>query len=130
MANLIGPDVSFYQDDAGTLQGIDFVKMKQSAGYVIVRAGQNIWIDSDFRTNWRDAKAAGWPRGSYWFYDSRADPRDQADLWFSVFESDFGELPLFADFEESYGGAFTGWRHWRTFLERLRALVGTREIGI
>ena len=130
MANLIGPDVSFYQDDPGTSQGIDFVKMKQSAGYVIIRAGQNVWIDSDFKTNWRDSKAAGLPRGSYWFYDSRAEPKEQADLWFSTFEGDFGELPLFADFEESYGGTYTGWRHWKTFLERLRALVGNREIGI
>jgi GH25 family lysozyme M1 (1,4-beta-N-acetylmuramidase)/uncharacterized protein YraI len=130
MANLIGPDVSFYQDDPGTPQGIDFVKMKQSAGYVIVRAGQNVWIDSDFKTNWRDSKDAGLPRGSYWFYDSRADPKEQAELWFSVFEGDLGELPLFADFEEAYGGLYTGWRHWKTFLERLRALVGNREIGI
>jgi GH25 family lysozyme M1 (1,4-beta-N-acetylmuramidase)/SH3-like domain-containing protein len=130
MANLIGPDVSFYQDDPGTAQGIDFGKMKQSAGYVIIRAGQNVWIDSDFKTNWRDSKNAGLPRGSYWFYDSRADPREQADLWFSAFEGDLGELPLFADFEESYGGLYTGWRHWKTFLDRLRTLVGTREIGI
>ena len=130
MANLIGPDVSFYQDDPGTSQGINFTKMKQSAGYVIIRAGQNVWIDSDFRTNWNDSKAAGLPRGSYWFYDSRADPREQADLWVSAFQGDFGELPLFADFEEAYGGLYTGWRHWKTFLERLRALVGNREIGI
>jgi uncharacterized protein YgiM (DUF1202 family) len=39
-------------------------------------------------------------------------------------------LPLFADLEEAYGGPFTGWQHWRTFLERLRALVGQKEIGI
>ena len=130
MANLIGPDVSFYQDEPGTPQGIDFVKMKKSAGYVIIRSGQNVWIDSDFKTNWRDAKAAGLPRGSYWFYDSRADPREQAELWFSVFDGDFGELPFFADFEESYGGPYTGWRHWRTFLDRMKALVGNREIAI
>jgi GH25 family lysozyme M1 (1,4-beta-N-acetylmuramidase)/uncharacterized protein YgiM (DUF1202 family) len=130
MANLIGPDVSFYQDDPGTTLGINFVKMKQSAGYVIIRAGQNVWIDSDFRTNWRDSKTAGLPRGSYWFYDSRADPREQAELWFSAFEGDLGELPLFADFEEAYGGLYTGWRHWKTFLERIKALARGREIGI
>ncbi|HLA07613.1 MAG TPA: SH3 domain-containing protein [Anaerolineales bacterium] len=130
MANLIGPDVSFYQDEPGTPQGINFLKMKQQAGYVIIRSGQNTWIDSDFKTNWRDAKAAGLPRGSYWFYDSRFEPKKQAELWFSVFEGDFGELPLFADFEEAYGGQYTGWRHWRTFLDRLKALTGDREIAI
>ena len=130
MANLVGPDVSFYQDAEGTPQGIDFVKMKQSAGYVVVRAGQNVWIDSDFKTNWKNSRAAGLPRGSYWFYDSRADPKEQADLWFSTFEGDFGELPLFADFEEAYGGLYTGWKHWRTFLDRIKARVGNREVGI
>jgi GH25 family lysozyme M1 (1,4-beta-N-acetylmuramidase)/uncharacterized protein YraI len=130
MANLIGPDVSFYQDDNNTPQGINFEKMKQSAGYVVIRAGQNVWIDSDFRTNWNNSKATGLPRGSYWFYDSRAEPKAQADLWFSAFDGDLGELPLFADFEESYGGLYAGWRHWKTFLDRLKSLVGNHEIGI
>ncbi|WKZ48149.1 MAG: SH3 domain-containing protein [Anaerolineales bacterium] len=130
MANLIGPDVSFYQDAENTPQGINFVKMALSAGYVIIRAGQNVWIDSDFRTNWNNSKAAGMPRGSYWFYDSRAEPKAQADLWFSAFEGDLGELPLFADFEESYGGPYTGWKHWKTFLDRIKSRVGNHEIGI
>jgi GH25 family lysozyme M1 (1,4-beta-N-acetylmuramidase)/uncharacterized protein YraI len=130
MANLIGPDVSFYQDAETTPQGINFAKMKLSAGYVVIRSGQNVWVDSDFRTNWANAKAAGIPRGSYWFYDSRANPTEQADLWYSTFDGDLGELPLFADFEESYGGTYTGWKHWKTFLERIKQRVGTHEIGI
>ncbi|GJQ52014.1 MAG: hypothetical protein HKUEN02_08610 [Anaerolineaceae bacterium] len=130
MANLIGPDVSFYQDDNSTPQGIDFVKMSRSAGYVIIRSGQNTWIDSDFKTNWSNSKAAGLPRGSYWFYDSRIEPKIQADLWFSAFDGDLGELPLFADFEEAYGGAYAGWKHWKTFLERLKSRVGKHEIAI
>ncbi|GAB4538378.1 MAG: hypothetical protein Fur002_01800 [Anaerolineales bacterium] len=130
MANIIGPDVSFYQDDPETPQGIDFPKMRKSAEFVIVRAGQNLWVDSDFKVNWREAKAAGFPRGSYWFYDSRADPKRQAELWAAQFAGDFGELPLFADFEENYGGAYKGWKNWYTFLERLKQLIGTKEISI
>jgi GH25 family lysozyme M1 (1,4-beta-N-acetylmuramidase)/uncharacterized protein YraI len=130
MANVIGPDVSFYQDDPETPQGIDFKKMRASAGYVIIRAGQNTWVDSDFKVNWREAKLAGLPRGSYWFYDSRIEPKKQAELWVEQFDGDFGELPLFADFEEAYGGAYRGWKNWYTFLERLKALVGTKEIAI
>ncbi|MCC6500018.1 MAG: SH3 domain-containing protein [Anaerolineales bacterium] len=130
MANLIGPDVSFYQDDNNTTQGINFTKMKQAAGYVIIRSGQNVWIDSDFVTNWNNAKAVGLPRGSYWFYDSRVEPKVQADLWFSAFDGDLGELPLFADLEEAYGGTYTGWRHWKTFLDRIKAHVGNHEVGI
>jgi len=130
MANVIGPDVSFYQDDPETPQGIDFVKMKLSAEYVIVRAGQNLWVDSDFKVNWREAKLAGLPRGSYWFYDSRVEPKRQAELWVQQFDGDFGELPLFADFEETYNGAYKGWEHWYTFLEQLKALVNGKEIAI
>src|SRR5689334_6683785 len=83
---VIGPDVSFYEDDPETPQGIDFIKMRANAGFVIVRAGQNLWPDPDFKINWREAKKAGMPRGSYWFYDSRVDPKRQAEIWASMFE--------------------------------------------
>jgi GH25 family lysozyme M1 (1,4-beta-N-acetylmuramidase) len=130
MANVIGPDVSFYEDDPETPQGIDYVKMSKSAGYVIVRAGQNLWVDSDFKVNWRESKLAGLPRGSYWFYDSRAEPKRQAELWVQQHGADFGELPLFADLEESYMGPYRGWKNWYTFLERVKQLVNGKEISI
>jgi GH25 family lysozyme M1 (1,4-beta-N-acetylmuramidase)/uncharacterized protein YgiM (DUF1202 family) len=130
MGNAIGPDVSFYQDEPTTPERIDFVKMKKSADYVIIRAGQNLWPDRDFARNWSAAKQAGLPRGSYWFYDSRADPKRQAELWVESLAGDLGELPLFADFEDAYGGPYTGWRKWYDFLERLKELVGQKEIAI
>ena len=130
MGNAIGPDVSFYQDEPTTPEQIDFVKMKKAADYVIIRAGQNLWPDSDFTYNWAEAKKAGLPRGTYWFYDSRADPKRQAELWVELMDGDFGELPLFADFEEAYGGQYQGWRKWYDFLERLKELVGEKEIAI
>ncbi len=132
MANVIGPDVSFYQDDPQTPQGIDFVKMRRAgAGYIIIRAGQNLWGDRDFKANWRESKVAGMPRGSYWFYDSRADPKKQAELWVSQFDGDFGELPLWCDFEDNYGGSFKGWKNWYNFMERVKALLpNNKEIGV
>ena len=131
MANVIGPDVSFYQDDPQTPQGINFIKMRQAgAGYIIIRAGQNLWGDRDFKANWRESKAAGMPRGSYWFYDSRADPKKQAELWVSQFDGDFGELPLWCDFEDNYGGSFKGWKNWYNFMERLKTLVPDKELGV
>jgi GH25 family lysozyme M1 (1,4-beta-N-acetylmuramidase)/uncharacterized protein YraI len=130
MRKIIGPDVSFYQDDPATPQGINFVRMNQASDFVIIRAGQNLWVDSDFKDNWLRAKQAGLPRGSYWFYDSRADPKQQAELWVSLLANDRGELPMFADLEETYNGPYAGWRHWKTFLERIKALVRNKEIGI
>ena len=126
---VIGPDVSFYQDDNATERMIDFAKMESNAGYVIIRSGQNLWADPDFKLNWQTAKGV-LPRGSYWFYDSRVEPKRQADLWVSLFAGDLGELPLFCDFEDNYDGTYKGWRHWYTFIERLKALVPGKEIGI
>lgn len=127
---IIGPDVSFYQDDPGTSQEINFERMDRAADFVIIRAGQNLWADSDFKNNWRRAKETALPRGSYWFFDSRADPKQQADLWVTLLDGDLGELPLFLDLEEAYRGTYTGWMHWKTFLERLKTLVGSKEIAI
>ena len=107
-------DVSFYQ------KVIDFAKMKAAnvAG-TIIRAGQNEWVDPFFDTNWGAAKAAGLPRGSYFFYDSRKHWRDQADLYWSLIKNDMGELMVTADYEENYGGAYGGWKNLYNFLDRL-----------
>jgi GH25 family lysozyme M1 (1,4-beta-N-acetylmuramidase)/uncharacterized protein YraI len=131
MANVIGPDISFYQDDPETPQGVNFIRMRQYAQFIIVRAGQNLWGDRDFKANWNGAKAAGLPRGAYWFYDSRIDPKLQAEKWASMFEGDFGELPLFGDFEDTYHGPYDGWKHWYDFLERFKQLIPAgKEIGV
>jgi GH25 family lysozyme M1 (1,4-beta-N-acetylmuramidase)/uncharacterized protein YgiM (DUF1202 family) len=130
MRKIIGPDVSFYQDSPTTPQGINFVRLNQAADFVIIRAGQHLGADSDFKVNWRNAKDVQLPRGSYWFYDSRADPKQQAELWFSLLDGDLGELPLFADLEEAYNGSYAGWNNWKIFLDRIKALVGSKEVGI
>lgn len=129
--SVIGPDISFYQDDNNTLGKVDFTKMKTAgARFVICRAGQNSWPDPDFADYWRDAKSAGIPRGSYWFYDSRYPPEAQADLWLSVLGADRGELPMWADLEESYGGTYKGSQNWRKFIERVRSKAPDKEIGV
>lgn len=124
MVQVIGPDISFYQGL------VDHEKLSQVSEFVIVRVGQNLWIDSEFSRNWIGAKRSGTPRGSYYFYDSRADPRQQARKWVEALGDDLGELPLFADFEDRYNGIYHGWRHWKDFLEELKLLVGNKEIFI
>ena len=130
MSQVIGTDVSFYDNSSSTPQGVDFVKMHSLAQFTIIRAGQNLWVDSDIKSNWSAAKQAGIPRGSYWFYDSRTDPKAQADLWVSALGGDFGELPMFLDLEETYGGPYAGWKNWVTFLERLKSNAPGKEIGL
>ncbi len=130
MSNYEIPDFSFYQDDPTTPQPIDFQALRQKSRGVILRAGQNLWIDKTFRTNYANAKAAGVLRGTYYFYDSRADPKKQAEKWIEALAGDYGELEHFADFEDSYGGKFHGWKHWYNFLERVKELAPGIKLGV
>jgi GH25 family lysozyme M1 (1,4-beta-N-acetylmuramidase) len=110
-------DVSYYQ------ASINFQTMK-AAGIsgVIIRAGQRNWVDERFSENWSKAAAADLPRGSYWFYDSREDPKKQAALWWSLIRDDIGELVHVADLEESYGGTYGKPEHFRTFVSEFQRL--------
>lgn len=130
---ILGTDVSFYQSmvEAGKPpRYIDFQKMKDAgAEFTIIRAGQNKWKDRDIAHNWQSAKGI-LPRGSYWFYDSRATPKSQAELWISALGGDLGELPLWCDFEDNYGGAWHGWKHWYDFIIHLQTLAPGKQIGI
>ena len=111
-------DVSYYQSE------IDFHVMKAVLDGVIIRAGQRNWEDSKFRVNWAKAKEAGLPRGSYFLYDSREDPKKQAALWWYLIKDDTGELVHAADLEESYGGPYGLPSHMRTFLQEFQRLSG------
>jgi lysozyme len=129
MSGLLGCDVAFYE--ANPNGRIDFIKMK-SAGmkFVIIRTGQNLWKDPKFDVNWLDAKNAGIPRGSYFFYDSRVSPESQAKLWKDIVGNDLGEIPLFADYEESYKGNYAGGQNFKIFLEEVKRLIPNKEIII
>ncbi len=127
---MIFPDISFYQDDNETLQGIDFAKMATMTDKVIIRAGQNTWIDPDFAHNWQAAKEAGLKRGSYWYYDSRSEPEAQARLWAKALSDDPGELPLHVDIEEKYGGAWAGWRKWMAFVKYVQRHIPNKKIVV
>lgn len=122
---LEGPDVSFYQEE------IDFDKMKANgAKFVIVRVGQKNWPDPKFVYNWKASRESGLPRGSYWFYDSRETPKNQAKMWVEMLGDDLGELPMFADIEEEYRGQYSGWHSWYDFLEYAKELTVNKEICI
>jgi hypothetical protein len=101
------------------------------ARFAIIRAGQNLWEDNEFDISWKACKGI-LPRGSYWFYDSRIDPKRQAKKWLSCFDdpNDMGELPHFADFEDEYGGPFGTWRHWYDFMEELKVLRPGIRLGV
>lgn len=130
LANFKLPDISFWQDDPTTAPGINFVKMASQTRGVIIRAGQGSFEDKVFKTSWNNAKAAGMLRGSYWFYDSRVNPKRQAEKWVEILGNDTGEMEMWGDFEENYGGPYGGWRNWFDFMERVKVLLPEKKLGV
>lgn len=120
----IGTDISFW---AGKT---NFQQMKEAgAEYTILRAGQGNYIDRMFLENRDDSKGI-LPRGSYWYYDDRYDPNEQAAKYLEVLGDDRLELPLVADYESNYGGAHGGWKKLYTFLTKLKEGAPEKEIMI
>jgi GH25 family lysozyme M1 (1,4-beta-N-acetylmuramidase) len=118
-------DISFYQVIA------DFNRMTSNglAGSIF-RAGQNTWEDSKVSTYMKDANSIGMPFGSYWFYDSRSKPKEQAKLWSEIIYRYDTKLWCWADYEENYGGSYGGWRHFYDFLEYCKMYMPNRKFGV
>lgn len=111
---------------------IDFLKMALAgARGTIIKCGQGLGIDPYFKTNWQKAKGL-LKRGSYWYYDSRVDPKEQARLWWEAIRDDIGELPHFADYEENYNGPFAGVANFAMFLLEFQRLsrLPDEKIGV
>ncbi len=109
------PDVSFWQDNNSTKAKIDFVKMRSKVEGVIIRAGQNTWVDEDFTYNWTAAKQAGLKRGAYWFFDPRNEPIAQAKLFTDLFKNDPPEYGLWDDFEHTWAGTYNSEAYSKKF---------------
>ena len=69
-------------------------------------------------------------RGSYWFYDSRVNPKRQAEKWVETLGNDTGEMEMWCDYEDRYGGPFGGWRNWFDFMERIKTLLPEKKLGV
>ena len=120
--------------DVSKWQGvINFVQMFIAGGKgVFIKCAQGSTPDPKFVENWAKARQAKIPRGTYFFYDSRVDPKSQAAKWWDLIKGDKGELMHFLDLEENYGGNWKGWRNWKICLQefmRLSALPASK-IGI
>jgi GH25 family lysozyme M1 (1,4-beta-N-acetylmuramidase) len=118
------PDVSFWQ------AFIDFIKMRQKTDALIIRAGQNLWVDSQFKRNWLEAKRMGISRGAYFFYDDRVSPGKQAELFASLLRDDYPEMEIWCDWENTYGGAFGGLPNVVAFMQRVEQLLPGVKIGL
>lgn len=99
---------------------------------LIMKCGQGTAKDPQFDRNRAESKKNGIPRGTYWFYDSRIPPKQQAALWWEWMKVDTWELMHFADYEENYGGAWGGWQNFKIFLQEFQRLsrLPSNRIGI
>lgn len=129
--NLIGTDISFYQDNPDTPQVVDFEQMRSAgASFVIIRAGQNTWIDKKVKDHWKRSKGV-LPRGSYWFYDDRSKPGEQVKLWREALGDSLPECGVWMDFEKLYGGAYGREAHFKDFAEGVKdAFPNHVEVGV
>jgi hypothetical protein len=126
---IFGFDISTYQDAPSTPAVVDFAKMRDYGGrFVIVKAGQGNWEDPDFDTNWRNAKGI-LPRASYWYYDNRYSPKEQARKYFDTIRQDL-EGMCWLDLEDKQAGIYSGYRNWYDFCEELKLLYPAVRIGI
>src|SRR5688572_21390168 len=129
--SVIVPDISFWQDKDDTPQKADFAKMKANgASGVIIRSGQGNYADEDFAEYWQ-ASLGVFPRGMYWYYDSRYPPLQQAAR-IATLASQYGtpEMEIWLDYEEKYGGAYKGWRHFAVFVAEVERLIPMCKVGI
>jgi len=123
-------DVSFWQDNNGTVRKIDFRQMRTKSRSVKIRNGQNTWEDEDFAYNWAESKAQGFLRAVYWFWDSRSSPASQALRVYNLIKDDLPEMEVWADYEDTYGGPYGGWKNFAAFVGELQRLLPTCTIGI
>ena len=90
-----GIDVSHHQGeidwDAVAADGVDFVFMKATEG--------QDFLDSEYETNWVEAKRVGIPRGAYHFFLPSVDAHKQADNFIRTVKMESGDLPPVLDIE-------------------------------
>jgi GH25 family lysozyme M1 (1,4-beta-N-acetylmuramidase) len=126
---ICGFDASTYQDSPDIVGHIDFQKMSAwGANFTILKAGQGNWADPDFATSWKNAKGI-LPRASYWYYDNRYPPKDQARRYFDIIKYDLEGI-CWLDLEDRQAGIYAGWHNWYDFIEELKAIYPGVRIGI
>ena len=99
--NVHGIDISHYQGEVAwnmlekTRQGrfpVEFIFMKATEG--------GDFADDKFVANFDSAKAHGFIRGAYHFYNPKTDPNKQADFFIRSVKLEPGDLPPVLDIEK------------------------------
>lgn len=109
---------------------IDFKKFKTISHGVILKAGQGDWIDEkfeEFRTSAVQEKVIF---GTYWFFDERYEPKEQARLWVKTIKNNPGALGAWLDLEKFEPGPYNSWTHWKECMQEFEALLPNVTLGV
>lgn len=135
MTNVLGIDVSRWQDDNSTPQKMDFHRARYAgAKFVFIKVSERGGVDEDFLINWRNAKDAGIPRGGYHFLRWDLSGSMQARIFCGLLKGDPGELPPVADFEAPPRVDLSGVLRYPSnallaqFLEEVESILGIRPM--
>lgn len=120
------PDFSFYQ---GVVNFDILINKTDSA---IVRGGQGNWKDTQFTRNITEGLARNMLMGVYWFYDDRYSPGAQANALVAAIK-DYAtkiKLPVFIDWENSYGGNYQGIGEVVAMMQEVQRQLPNLQLGI
>lgn len=101
----------------------------RSEGYefVFVKASQGTVEDPLFKTHWQNSKGH-LLRSAYHFYDPVANPKLQAQKFWSLISADRGEITPVVDIEAFTSGTYHGATYWYDFIAEFFRLSGTYPI--
>ena len=117
-------DISHHQGSC------DFKKLKAKSLGVIMKAGQGSWTDNKFEVFRNGAVQEKVPFGTYWFYDERYKPKEQAALWVDTIKGNPGVLGAWLDLEDWEPGPYNTWQHWKELMEEFKALLPAVTLGV
>ena len=117
---LFGIDVSHYQGN------IDWQRLTQTRQsqfpihFIFMKASEGgDYGDRVFQANFDSAKAYGFIRGAYHFYNPKTDPVRQADFFINSVKLDTGDLPPVLDIEKRGDDARTLRRDLKIWLDKI-----------
>jgi len=119
---VFGLDVSHYQGIINW-DTIERIKGEFPLDFVFLRATTGIDDDTQFKNNWRSAKAAGFLRGAYHYYRPDENSLKQADNFIKMVKLGKGDLPPVLDIERVSGkqnldSLKSGLKRWLTVVEK------------
>jgi GH25 family lysozyme M1 (1,4-beta-N-acetylmuramidase) len=123
---MIFPDISRYQGEP------NFDKMKSKTDYVILKAGQGNFTDSQFTRNRNECERVGLSYGVYWFYDDRRSPQLQAQTLYNALLDHPMPAEIWCDWENfAHLGdrPYSQIRDVVAFMERVEQLTG-KTVGM